>query len=53
MRTAHLLLCASAATLMSGAPIAVHAAQGASAQGVFYDPSNAASPTGKTIGYEL
>ncbi|MBW8364163.1 MAG: OmpA family protein [Rhizobium sp.] len=23
------------------------------AEGVFYDPSNAASPTGKTIGYEL
>ncbi len=53
MRTAHLLLCASAATLMSGGATALHAAQGASAQGVFYDPSNAASPTGKTIGYEL
>lgn len=50
MRTTHLLLCASAATLMSGGAIA---AQGVSEQGVFYDPSNPASPTGKTIGHEL
>jgi OOP family OmpA-OmpF porin len=48
MRTTQLLICASAATLMSGGAISVHAAQGD-----FYDPSNVASPTGKTIGYEL
>lgn len=48
MRTTRLLLCASAATLMSVDAITAHAAQG-----VYYDPSNAASPTGKTIGYEL
>ena len=33
---------------MSAGVVAAHAAEG-----VFYDPSNAASPTGKTIGYEL
>jgi outer membrane protein OmpA-like peptidoglycan-associated protein len=33
---------------MSTGVVAAHAAEG-----VFYDPSNAASPTGKTIGYEL
>lgn len=49
MRTTHLLICASAATLMSGSVIASQH----SVPGVFYDPSNAASPTGKTIGYEL
>lgn len=49
MRTTRLLICASAATLMSGGAIASHH----SPPGVFYDPSNAASPTGKTTGYEL
>ena len=49
MRTSHLLICAGAATLMSGTAIASQH----SAPGVFYDPSNAASPTGKTTGYEL
>lgn len=48
MRTTRLLLCASAATLMSAGAITAQAAQG-----VYYDPSNAASSTGKTIGYEL
>lgn len=49
MRTSHLLICASAATLMSGGAIASKHSE----PGVFYDPSNAASPTGKTIGHEL
>src|SRR3569832_2469749 len=48
MRTTRLLLCASAATLMSVGAITAQAGQG-----VYYDPSNAASSTGKTIGYEL
>lgn len=49
MRTSHLLICASAATLMSGSAITSQHSE----PGVFYDPSNAASPTGKTTGYEL
>lgn len=49
MRTTHLLICASAATFMSGSALASHHSE----PGVFYDPSNAASPTGKTIGHEL
>lgn len=40
MRLGAILVCTGVAT--------AHAAEG-----VFYDPSNAASPTGKTIGYEL
>lgn len=53
MRTTRFLLSAGVATLMSGGAVSAHAAQGVSARGVFYDPSNAASPTGKTIGPEL
>ncbi len=49
MRTTHLLICASAATFMSGGVLASHHSE----PGVFYDPSNVASPTGKTTGYEL
>lgn len=49
MRTTHLLICAGAATVMTGSAIAAHHAE----PGVFYDPSNVASPTGKTIGHEL
>ena len=44
MRTTSLLF----ASLLSAGVVTAHAAEG-----VFYDPSNAASPTGKTIGYEL
>ncbi len=53
MRTSSFLLCASVAALMSAGVLSAHAAQAASAPGVFYDPSNVDSPTGKTIGYEL
>ena len=48
MRTSPFLGIALGAMLMSAGIVAAHAAVG-----VFYDPSNAASPTGKTIGYEL
>jgi outer membrane protein OmpA-like peptidoglycan-associated protein len=48
MRTSPLFFSILAATLMSAGIVSAHAAEG-----VFYDPSNAASPTGKTIGYEL
>jgi OOP family OmpA-OmpF porin len=48
MRTTPLLSSILAATLISAGVVSAHAAEG-----VFYDPSNAASPTGKTIGYEL
>ena len=48
MRTSPFLRSALGAILMSAGVVAAHAAEG-----VFYDPSNAASPTGKTIGYEL
>ncbi len=48
MRTSPFLRSALGAILMSTGVVAAHAAEG-----VFYDPSNAASPTGKTIGYEL
>ena len=48
MRTSPFLRSALGAILMSTGVVAAQAAEG-----VFYDPSNAASPTGKTIGYEL
>ena len=48
MRTSPFLRSTLGAILMSTGVVAAHAAEG-----VFYDPSNAASPTGKTIGYEL
>jgi outer membrane protein OmpA-like peptidoglycan-associated protein len=48
MRTVPFLTSALGAILMFTGVMAAHAAEG-----VFYDPSNAASPTGKTIGYEL
>jgi len=52
MNTTRLILLATAAALSSAGVVSVHAAEH-SAPGVFYDPSNPASPTGKTIGYEL
>lgn len=48
MRTTPLLFSTLTAVLMSAGAVTAYAAEG-----VFYDPSNAASPTGKTIGYEL
>lgn len=48
MRTSPLLFSILAATLFSASVVGAHAADGK-----YYDPSNAASPTGKTIGYEL
>jgi len=48
MRTTPLILSILAATLISAGVSSAYAAQG-----VFYDPSNAASPTGFTTGYEL
>lgn len=48
MRTTPLLVSTLGAILMSAGVVTAYAAEG-----VFYDPSNAASPTGKTIGYEL
>jgi outer membrane protein OmpA-like peptidoglycan-associated protein len=48
MRTTPFLSSILGATLISAGAISAHAAEG-----VFYDPSNAASSTGKTIGYEL
>lgn len=48
MRTTPFLFSTLGAILMSTGVVTAHAAEG-----VFYDPSNAASPTGKTIGYEL
>lgn len=48
MRTKSLMISTIGVVLMSAGSIAAHAEVG-----VFYDPSNAASPTGKTIGYEL
>lgn len=48
MRTTPLLVSTLGAILMSAGIVTAYAAEG-----VFYDPSNAASPTGKTIGYEL
>lgn len=48
MRTTPILMSTLGAILMSAGVVTAHAAEG-----VFYDPSNAASSTGKTIGYEL
>lgn len=48
MRTTPLLVSTLGAILMSAGVVTAYAAEG-----VFYDPSNAASPTGETIGYEL
>jgi outer membrane protein OmpA-like peptidoglycan-associated protein len=48
MRTTPFLFSILGATLISAGVVSAHAAEG-----VFYDPSNAASPTGKTTGYEL
>lgn len=48
MRTTQFLLCIGVVTLTSAGVLPVYAAEG-----VFYDPANAASSTGKTIGYEL
>lgn len=48
MRTSTLLFSALGAALASAGAVTAHAAQG-----VFYDPTNAASSTGKTVGYEL
>lgn len=51
MRTPPLLFSILGSVLISTGAVSVQAAHH-SAPGVFYDPSNAASPTGKTIGYE-
>jgi len=48
MRTTPFLVSILGTILVSAGVVTAHAAEG-----VFYDPSNAASPTGKTIGYEL
>ncbi|MHB1061728.1 MAG: OmpA family protein, partial [Thiobacillus sp.] len=48
MRTTPFLFSILGATLISAGAITAHAAEG-----VYYDPSNAASPTGKTVGHEL
>ena len=48
MRTTPFLFSILGATLISAGVVSAQAAEG-----VFYDPSNAASSTGKTIGYEL
>jgi outer membrane protein OmpA-like peptidoglycan-associated protein len=48
MRTTPFLFSILGATLISAGAISAHAAEG-----VYYDPSNAASPTGKTVGHEL
>jgi outer membrane protein OmpA-like peptidoglycan-associated protein len=48
MRTTPFLFSILGATLISAGAISAHAAEG-----VYYDPSNAASSTGKTVGHEL
>lgn len=48
MRTTPFLFSILGATLISAGVVSAYAAEG-----VYYDPSNAASPTGKTIGHEL
>ena len=53
MRTSHFLMSALGAILMSTGVGVAHAVEGQGAYGVFYDPHNAASPTGHTTDYEL
>lgn len=48
MRATPFLFCVLGATLISAGVVGAQAAEGP-----FYDPTNAASSTGKTIGYEL
>jgi OOP family OmpA-OmpF porin len=48
VRTTPLLFTLLTATLVSAGAVSVHAAEG-----TYYDPSNAASQSGKTVGYEL
>lgn len=48
MRTRSFLFTALTATLISASVMTAHAAEG-----VFYDPTNAASASGNTVGYEL
>ena len=48
MRTLPFIFSVLGATLISAGAVTAHAAEG-----VFYDPTNAASATGKTIGHEL
>ena len=48
MRVTPFLFSVLGATLISAGVVSAQAAEG-----TFYDPTNAASPTGKTIGYEL
>ena len=48
MRKSPFLFSILGATLISAGAISAHAAEG-----VYYDPSNAASATGKTVGHEL
>jgi len=48
MRTTPFLFSILGATLISAGVVSAQAAEG-----VYYDPSNAASSTGKTVGYEL
>ena len=48
MRTTPFLFSILGATLISAGAISAHAAEG-----VYYDPSNAASASGNTVGYEL
>ncbi|MHB1214180.1 MAG: OmpA family protein [Thiobacillus sp.] len=48
MRTTPFLMTILGAALISAGTVSAQAAEG-----TFYDPSNAASPTGKTVGYEL
>ena len=47
MRTRNFILQLAGVTLLSAGAMSAQAQEG------YYDPSNAASPTGKTIGYEL
>ncbi len=47
MRTKHLVIQLMGAALISAGAMSAHAQEG------YYDPSNVASPTGKTIGHEL
>lgn len=53
MRTSPFLRSALGAILISTWAVTAQGVEGHGEKGVFYDPSNAASPTGKTIGYEL